>query len=34
MSTGTVSREQLERSFEEYRAELVGYCYRMLGSPF
>ena len=34
MSTGTVSREELERSFEQYRGELVGYCYRMLGSPF
>jgi RNA polymerase sigma-70 factor, ECF subfamily len=25
---------QLERSFEQHRAELTGYCYRMLGSPF
>src|SRR5437667_12574853 len=24
----------LERSFEEHRRELTGYCYRMLGSPF
>ncbi len=25
---------ELERSFEQHRAELTGYCYRMLGSPF
>ncbi len=25
---------ELERSFEQYRSELTGYCYRMLGSPF
>jgi RNA polymerase sigma-70 factor, ECF subfamily len=25
---------QLERSFEQHRSELTGYCYRMLGSPF
>jgi RNA polymerase sigma-70 factor, ECF subfamily len=24
----------LEQSFEQYRKELTGYCYRMLGSPF
>ena len=24
----------LERAFEEHRRELVGYCYRMLASPF
>jgi RNA polymerase sigma-70 factor, ECF subfamily len=25
---------QLERTFEQHRTELTGYCYRMLGSPF
>src|SRR4030081_2118764 len=24
----------LEGQLEEYRSELIGYCYRMLGSPF
>ena len=24
----------LEQSLERYRSELIGYCYRMLGSPF
>jgi RNA polymerase sigma-70 factor (ECF subfamily) len=32
-SAGTETRE-LERTFEEYRRELTGYCYRMLASPF
>jgi RNA polymerase sigma-70 factor (ECF subfamily) len=26
--------DELERSLEQHRAELTGYCYRMLGSPF
>jgi RNA polymerase sigma-70 factor, ECF subfamily len=30
----TVSAGQLEQAFEQHRRELVGYCYRMLGSPF
>jgi RNA polymerase sigma-70 factor (ECF subfamily) len=30
----TVAATELERSFEQYRRELLGYCYRMLGSPF
>jgi RNA polymerase sigma-70 factor (ECF subfamily) len=32
----TTSRgaDELERSLEQHRAELTGYCYRMLGSPF
>src|SRR5476651_2049764 len=25
---------ELERSLEQHRSELTGYCYRMLGSPF
>jgi RNA polymerase sigma-70 factor (ECF subfamily) len=25
---------ELERTFEQHRTELTGYCYRMLGSPF
>ena len=25
---------ELERQLEQYRSELTGYCYRMLGSPF
>jgi RNA polymerase sigma-70 factor (ECF subfamily) len=25
---------ELERTFEQHRTELIGYCYRMLGSPF
>jgi len=35
--TGGAARptsEELERHFEQYRAELTGYCYRMLGSTF
>src|SRR5438067_2747941 len=27
-------RPELEKRLEEHRAELTGYCYRMLGSPF
>jgi RNA polymerase sigma-70 factor, ECF subfamily len=30
----TVSSGELERTLEQYRRELTGYCYRMLGSPF
>src|SRR5437764_14101950 len=29
-----VASQQLEEQFEQYRSELTGYCYRMLGSPF
>jgi RNA polymerase sigma-70 factor (ECF subfamily) len=32
--TQTADRAGLERQLEEYRRELTGYCYRMLGSPF
>src|SRR5437879_8098569 len=30
----TVAPTELENQLEEYRSELTGYCYRMLGSPF
>ena len=30
----TVAPTGLEGQLEEYRSELIGYCYRMLGSPF
>jgi RNA polymerase sigma-70 factor (ECF subfamily) len=30
----TVTQGELERALEQHRRELVGYCYRMLGSPF
>src|SRR5579859_1686876 len=30
----TVSTSELERELEQHRRALVGYCYRMLGSPF
>jgi RNA polymerase sigma-70 factor (ECF subfamily) len=30
----TVAPAELERELEQYRPELTGYCYRMLGSPF
>ena len=30
----TVLPAELEGHLEEYRSELIGYCYRMLGSPF
>ena len=29
-----VAPTELEGQLEEYRSELIGYCYRMLGSPF
>lgn len=36
MSTvaATVTQGELEHALEQHRRELVGYCYRMLGSPF
>src|SRR5436305_12403885 len=33
-SSSPVAPSTLEQSCEQYRAELTGYCYRMLGSPF
>ncbi len=33
-SSGTLAPTELEGELEEHRAELSGYCYRMLGSPF
>jgi RNA polymerase sigma-70 factor, ECF subfamily len=33
-SSSAVAPTALEQNFEQYRAELTGYCYRMLGSPF
>ena len=33
-STTAPAPAELERGFEEFRAELTGYSYRMLGSPF
>src|SRR2546421_11244048 len=30
----TVAPADLERSFDQHRRELNGYCYRMLASPF
>jgi RNA polymerase sigma-70 factor (ECF subfamily) len=30
----TTSTGELEQAFEQHRRELLGYCYRMLGSPF
>jgi RNA polymerase sigma-70 factor (ECF subfamily) len=34
MQQATVSSADLERTLEQHRRELTGYCYRMLGSPF
>jgi RNA polymerase sigma-70 factor (ECF subfamily) len=34
VEASTVSRQELEQQFQEYRRELVAYCYRMLASPF
>src|SRR5436305_4606909 len=33
-STVTAAPSELDRRLEQHRAELIGYCYRMLGSPF
>jgi RNA polymerase sigma-70 factor (ECF subfamily) len=33
-SSPTVASSELESRLEQHRAELTGYCYRMLGSPF
>ncbi len=33
-SSTQTTQAELEREFEQYRRELTGYCYRMLGSPF
>ena len=33
-STAESRQEELQRAFEQYRRELTGYCYRMLGSGF
>jgi RNA polymerase sigma-70 factor, ECF subfamily len=33
-ATPTLSRADLERALEEHRRDLIGYCYRMLASPF
>ncbi len=33
-SSLTVAPSELERQLEQHRPELIGYCYRMLGSPF
>jgi RNA polymerase sigma-70 factor (ECF subfamily) len=34
MPPTSLASRPLEQSFEQYRRELTGYCYRMLGSPF
>src|SRR5213080_1459176 len=34
VEASTLTREQLEHRFEDYRSELTAYSYRMLGSPF
>src|SRR5258708_23365758 len=33
-SSRTAPPTELEGQLEQYRSELIGYCYRMLGSPF
>src|SRR3982074_2329551 len=33
-SPSAVESNRLDRTLEQHRAELTGYCYRMLGSPF
>src|SRR6267143_1688253 len=32
--SGSAAPTELEGQLEAYRSELIGYCYRMLGSPF
>jgi RNA polymerase sigma-70 factor, ECF subfamily len=32
--TSAAVKQDLEQQLEQYRSELTGYCYRMLGSPF
>src|SRR5947199_6593713 len=34
MEQATIPSADLERTLEQYRRELTGYCYRMLGSAF
>jgi RNA polymerase sigma-70 factor (ECF subfamily) len=34
MEQATVRSGEIERTLEQHRRELTGYCYRMLGSPF
>jgi RNA polymerase sigma-70 factor (ECF subfamily) len=34
MEQATVPSGELERTLEQHRRELTGYCYRMMGSPF
>jgi RNA polymerase sigma-70 factor (ECF subfamily) len=34
VSASPVAAGDLERRLEQHRSELIGYCYRMLGSPF
>jgi RNA polymerase sigma-70 factor (ECF subfamily) len=34
MPPSSLASHPLDQSFEQYRRELTGYCYRMLGSPF
>ena len=34
VEVSVANREELEQQFTEHRRELVGYCYRMLASPF
>ena len=33
-SSLTAAPSELDLRLEQYRAELIGYCYRVLGSPF
>src|SRR2546421_12528620 len=32
--SAALAQGDLERQLEQHRGELIGYCYRMLGSPF